>query len=62
MKAQYIGTQPTKKRSKYTGEISYQNLILVKVKYPWGINTEVYEPLKHELSDKDIERIREDLK
>ena len=52
MKAEYIGTQ-----ERFTGP----PLILVNVKYSWGVNTEVYEPLKHELSDKDLERIREEL-
>ena len=48
MKAQYIGTQ-----ERFNGP----PLILVNVKYPWGVNTEVYDDIKHELSDDDLKRV-----
>ena len=50
MKAQYIGQQE---------RFNKPPLILVNVTYPWGVNTEVYQPEKHDLSNEDLQRLEE---
>ena len=52
MKAQYIGQQ-----ERFNGP----PLILVNVTYPWGVNTEVYQPEKHDLSNEDLQKLKKNI-